>query len=81
MNNTGKVLVAFAAGAAAGAMLGVLFAPAKGSKIRQRIHDEGKKIVTDLEDTIRRSKEKLDHLRDDIERKVNEDKKIVHSRS
>lgn len=81
MNNTGKVLVAFAAGAAAGAMLGVLFAPDKGSRTRRKIQDEGKKIVTDLEDTIQRSKEKLEHLRNDIEKKVNEEKKLVHSRS
>ncbi len=35
--NTGKVLLGIVAGAAAGAIMGLLFAPAKGSMTRKRI--------------------------------------------
>ena len=44
MNKTGKIVTAVAAGAAAGAILGVLFAPDKGSETRRKISDQGKKI-------------------------------------
>ena len=45
MNNTGKILTAVAAGAAAGVILGVLFAPDKGSETRRKINEQGKKIA------------------------------------
>ena len=47
MSNS-KILLAFLGGAAAGALLGVLFAPGKGSDIRNDIADK----ATDLVDTI-----------------------------
>lgn len=43
-----RVLMAFIAGAAAGAALGVLFAPGKGSEIRKDITDKAR----DLADSI-----------------------------
>jgi len=45
MNRTAKIITAFAAGAAAGALLGVLFAPAKGSDTREKIKDKAKKTI------------------------------------
>ena len=44
MNTTGKVLVGLLAGAAAGAILGVLFAPDKGSETRRKIATKSKDI-------------------------------------
>ena len=46
MNNTSKVVVALAAGVAVGAVLGILFAPAKGEETRKKMGDEGKKNHT-----------------------------------
>jgi len=45
MNNTSKILVAFAAGAAAGVAAGLLLAPAKGSDTRKKIVEAGKKVT------------------------------------
>lgn len=48
MNNTGKIITAIAVGAAAGAILGILFAPDKGSETRKKINKQRKKIADEL---------------------------------
>lgn len=48
MNNTAKLLVALAAGAAVGAVLGVLFAPAKGEDTRDNLVKKGKEFADEL---------------------------------
>ncbi|MBK9570804.1 MAG: YtxH domain-containing protein [Chitinophagaceae bacterium] len=44
MKNTSKVLIALGAGLAIGGVLGVLFAPDKGTVTRHKISDNGKKL-------------------------------------
>ena len=56
MTNTWKVVIAVGAGAAVGITLGLLFAPEKGSEIRKRIAEQGKKIVDDIKDKIEEKK-------------------------
>ena len=46
--STGKVLLGLVAGAAAGAVLGILFAPEKGSTTRQQISEKGEDILDSL---------------------------------
>ena len=46
--NSGKVLLGVLGGAAAGALIGVLFAPDKGSKTRKKILTTGRDYVDDL---------------------------------
>ena len=53
--NTGKVVIGVIAGVAVGAILGVLFAPDKGSETR-------KKIAKKSSDTVEGLKEQLDEL-------------------
>lgn len=72
MNNKSKILTAVAAGAAAGAVLGVLFAPAKGSDTRKKISDQSKKLAGDVKDKIALGKEKLNGLKEDLQKKIKE---------
>jgi gas vesicle protein len=68
--NTGKVLLGVLAGVAAGAMIGLLFAPDKGSESRKKIFQKGK----GYDDAI---KEKYSDLLDSISEKFQEVKDQV----
>ncbi len=60
--NSGKLVVGVLAGVAVGAIVGVLFAPDKGSKTRKRIFRKGKDYAGGLQ-------EKFDDLVDTISKK------------
>ena len=49
MKNSSKVLTALAAGVAAGGVLGVLFAPDKGTVTREKISSNGKKLFKTIQ--------------------------------
>jgi gas vesicle protein len=68
MNTTGKILTAFAVGAAAGAVLGILFAPGKGSETRSKISEQGKKFA----EKLNKVKEHCDDLKDEIKKAAKE---------
>ncbi|MCF8256397.1 MAG: YtxH domain-containing protein [Flavobacteriales bacterium] len=60
--SSGKVLLGVLAGVAAGATLGILFAPDKGSRTRQKIADKSNQYADDLGD-------RFTDFMDDINRK------------
>ena len=60
--NSGKIFLSVLAGAAAGAIAGILLAPAKGSKTRKDILNKG-------EDYVDSVKGKMDHMFDTFSRK------------
>ncbi|MCK9402234.1 MAG: YtxH domain-containing protein [Chitinophagaceae bacterium] len=62
-NNTGKVIGALLLGAAAGSILGILFAPDKGSKTRKKILDKG-------DDLTEAMKDKLDGFLEEVKKEV-----------
>ena len=65
---SGKVVLGVLAGLAAGALLGVLLAPDKGSRTRRKVLNFGE----DVADTL---KEKFDDLSDTIADTIKKDKK------
>ncbi len=48
--STGKMILGMAVGAAAGALLGIMFAPDKGSETRRKIMEKGNDYVSDLKE-------------------------------
>ena len=50
--NSNKVVLGILGGVAAGALLGILFAPEKGSKTRKKIADKSKGIANDMKDKL-----------------------------
>jgi gas vesicle protein len=67
--DTGKVVISVLAGVAVGALLGVLFAPDKGSETRKKIMRRGSDSVDDLNDKfdelVSNLSEKFDAARDE----------------
>ena len=59
MKNTSKILIALGAGLAIGGVLGILFAPDKGSETRHKIAEGSKKLVDNFNRKIKSGKERL----------------------
>ena len=61
--SSGKVLLGVLAGVAAGALIGILFAPDKGTETRKKIVKKGESYVDEV-------KEKFNGLIDDLSKKI-----------
>jgi len=67
MKNSSKVIIALAAGVAVGGILGLLFAPAKGSETREKIKSKASDLADNVKDRMAQGKEKLADLKSDLE--------------
>lgn len=67
MTKNSKIIIGIAAAAAAGAAIGLLFAPEKGSKLRERVRDAANDFATDLLDAIQRGGRQYAGAVDDVE--------------
>lgn len=62
-SNNGKIVLGVLAGLAAGALLGILFAPDKGSETRKKIIDKGEEAGDGI-------KEKFNDLLNELNQKI-----------
>jgi len=66
---SGKVLLGVLGGVAAGALLGILFAPDRGSETRKKIKDKGKGYADNLKGYADELKGKIDEIKQDVNNK------------
>lgn len=75
MDNTGKVLFAALVGAAAGAIAGVLLAPASGEETRKKLREEGERIKDDVSKKVgslaEEGREKIEEIKKKAAETVN----------
>jgi gas vesicle protein len=57
MGTKSRVLTALAVGAAVGGILGILFAPDKGTETRKKITERGKKMSDDVKEKFEKGKD------------------------
>lgn len=67
--STTNAIVAFLAGASAGAITGILFAPDKGTKTRKKVNKKAKKVSAEMKDNVG---SKMDDLKSYVSDFVND---------
>lgn len=72
MTNNSKVVLGIITAAAAGAVIGMLFAPEKGSELRDKMRDTANGFASDLLDAIQRGRQQYTELESEVEDKANE---------
>ncbi|GLU52736.1 hypothetical protein Dfri01_21970 [Dyadobacter frigoris] len=60
---TSKIILSIALAAAAGAAIGVLFAPQQGTRTRRRIREQGEDYLQDLQDLKNEYERSLDNFK------------------
>lgn len=67
MNSTGKFILGLLGAAAAGTVVGMLIAPAKGSETRKKMIEGAGKFAIDLANMIQSGKEAQETIADEAE--------------
>lgn len=66
MKNSGKIVLGLLAGLAAGAVLGVLFAPKKGKETRDELSKKAKDLSDTIKTAVNESGEMIADIRKDV---------------
>lgn len=72
MNNTTKILVALGAGLVVGGVLGIVFAPDKGSETRRKFTEKGKKLAGTFRNKLEESMENISRFNESFHEKKND---------
>lgn len=79
--NSGKVVLGALAGLAAGAILGILFAPDKGTNTRKKIADKGKGSIDGIkkkyDDVVGSISSKFESVKNEVSNHYDEGKDLV----
>ena len=70
--SAGKMLLGIMAGAAAGAVLGILFAPDKGTETRRKIAEKSDDYVNDMKNKFNGLMDTLSKKMEDVQNKAND---------
>jgi gas vesicle protein len=70
MKNSNKILLGVAGFFAAGAIVGMLYAPDKGERTRRRIVRNSKGLYNSVKDTIEEKRDALEEVRDRLKEKM-----------
>ncbi len=81
MNDAAKIIGALMVGALVGGVLGILFAPNKGSETRAKLADGAKDMAEDLLNEATALRSKADELKCLAESKMDEVKNIVKQKA
>lgn len=66
MKNTNKILTALGIGVAAGAVLGLLFAPRKGKDTREILAKKGTQFSDNIRNGIKEGQRKIDNIKEGL---------------
>jgi gas vesicle protein len=61
-----KAILAVSVGFAAGAAVGMLFAPRKGSKTRAKLSNQSKELVNELKEKVKQSEEAIEEVKNEM---------------
>lgn len=81
MANSGKILAALLLGAAAGAALGVLFAPDKGSETRKKMAGKASELTDEIKERYNKSKAAVNDMKERMADKMEDVKNSNQARS
>lgn len=68
--SSGKVLASVLAGAAAGAILGILFAPDKGTETRRKIAEKGAGLADSVKNKVNEYSDVISEKYDSVKEKI-----------
>ncbi len=72
MKNTSKMLIALGTGLAIGGVIGVLYAPDKGSETRRKFSEQGKKLTSKVKNKLKEERKEMEKQYNKVNDKVAE---------